>query len=220
MRLVPRALVGKVEFFETKLVVFEENAAAIGLSDDDVDTLRDRAQAARAALDAQQAAVTEARSATQRFNQAVEALGEFGAATIMKVRSTAESTGNPAVYTLAGLPTPNRGSPIASPGRPEQLQTRLDPGGDLHLSWTCANPRGSTGTMYHISRQVGDGPMTYLATVGVKQFTDQTIPQAATELTYMIRAIRSTKTGMANTFNVSFGSNGRKPLPTFIPNAA
>ena len=228
MRVVPKTLVDKVEFYETHLALFTENAAAIGLSAEETSELAAKAAAAREALRAQAEAQIAARAATITAHLAVEELGKLGASMILKIRATAESTHDLGVYSLAGIPLAAEGSPIPAPGRPSRLTTTLGGDGSLLLKWKCDNPRGSVGTMYQISRQIGgsgeastrsgeasDGEFVPLAVVGKKQFRDETIPAGATAITYRIQAIRSTKQGDAAEFNVNFGSNGRKMSGSF-----
>lgn len=216
MGIVPERLSEKVMFFQSRLGVFAAHAAEIGLSEEDVADLEAKVAAARAAALAQDQAQSAARAATSRYNAAVAALGEAGATAIMKIRTRAESTGDVGVYTLSTIPPIAARSPMPAPGTPTELKSRLGGNGSLILEWKCKNPRGSMGTVYAVSRQVGDGgPFVYLATVGEKRFVDETIPAGATRLNYRIQAMRSTKVGPANEFPITFGSNGMAPLPKF-----
>ena len=80
--------------------------------------------------------------------------------------------------------------------------------GSLVLRWTCRNPRGAAGTMYQVYRRIGmTGPFKYLGGSGSKRFVDETIPAGSAQLTYQIRARRSTAVGPWALFNVNFGSN-------------
>lgn len=209
MRIVPKTLTEKVQFYQDHLSCFTDNASAIGLNGDEVATLASKTQAAREALRAQAAAQNAARAATLAANLAVEELGSLGASMILKIRATAEATNNPGVYSLAEIPPTASGSPIAAPGTPSRHTITLAGNGSLLLKWKCANPRGSVGTMYLISRRIGgEAEFVPIAVVGQKQFRDETIPAGATAITYQVRAIRSTKQGAAAEFNVNFGSNG------------
>jgi len=223
MSIVPRTLVDKVQFYETHLPLFAANAATIGLSADEVDQLQAKAQAARDLFNAQQEAQQLAQARTLEFNNAVDSLGALGAALIKIIRAKAEMTANKEIYPLSGLPAPADGSPIEAPGTPGQLFTTLHAGdGSLLLKWSCKNPRGSVGTTYQIHRSVGTdnasaaGELVYLGVTGRREFVDQTIPANATRMQYQIQAIRSTKVGVAATFNVNFGSNGAKRSSVFV----
>lgn len=117
------------------------------------------------------------------------------------------------MYQVAMIDAPSKGAPIAEPGKPDNFRFALDALGQLTLSWTCKNPRGSTGTMYQIRRKiVGDAhsEFEFLAVVGTKKFADETIPAGTKAAIYEIQAIRSTKTGPVATFNVNFGTNGQR----------
>src|SRR3954452_10875737 len=110
-------------------------------------------------------------------------------------------SGDNRVYSLAQLSRPKRGSPIGVPGMPDRFGFTLDQMGTLRLTWMCKNPRGSVGTIYQIYRQIGyGGEWVFLGTSGKKRFVDATLPKGAESVTYKVCAMRSTKTGEANTF--------------------
>ena len=45
------------------------------------------------------------------------------------------------------------------------------------MKWKCSNPRGATGTVYQIWRQIGvTGELEYMGGVGEKKYTDSTVP--------------------------------------------
>jgi hypothetical protein len=123
---------------------------------------------------------------------------------ILQIRAKAGMSGD-AVYPLAVISPPAKGSPIGKPGGPTSFKFSLDGEGALWLAWKCKNPPGSVGTTYQVYRQVDGGEMVFLGTSGTKKFTDQTVPSGARAIVYKVRAIRSTGVGPAATFNVSFG---------------
>jgi hypothetical protein len=215
MGIVPRQLVDKVVFFESRLEAFEAHAQQIGTTTQAVAELRAAVEAARAAQLAQLQAQAAARSATLAFNEAVAAVAARGAAIIGQVRATARSIGSDAVYLLAQVPPVADRSPTPAPGEPTNFAFSLEGNGQLTLTWDCRNPRGSGGTVYQVYRRVGpDGPMEFLGVAGRrKRFIDVTIPAGATMLTYGVRAVRSTKAGRLVTHAVNFGTNGATPLP-------
>jgi hypothetical protein len=170
---------------------------------------------ARALATAQEEAQAAARSATARYNSAVAAVDEAGATAIMKIRTQAESTDNPHIYSLARIPAIAKRSPVAEPGTPYSLKVELDSNGSLILTWKCKNPKGSTGTTYRLNRSIDDGPFVYLGISGEKEFADNKIPAGAKNILYEIRAMRSTKAGTAEIFPVSLCSNGIATLLKF-----
>jgi hypothetical protein len=78
--------------------------------------------------------------------------------------------------------------------------------GALTLTWECKNPRGSAGTMYQVSRQIGpDGPVEPLGTIGKKRLVDTTLPAGSTNIRYLVQSLRSTRVGQVGEFTVKIG---------------
>ena len=102
-------------------------------------------------------------------------------------------------------------SPLGPPGRPDQFKATIDSIGAVTLTWTCANPSGAVGTLYQLARRLGPtGEFVHLGTSGKRRFVDATIPAGTASVTYEVRAIRSTKFGIAAQFNVTFGGTPRE----------
>jgi hypothetical protein len=60
--------------------------------------------------------------------------------------------------------------------------------------------------MYHVHRQINDEPdFTFIGSVGTKRFTDKTLPEGATNITYRVQAVRSTVKGEWANYIVRFG---------------
>jgi len=216
MGIVPRNNLEKLEYFQTHVAKWLQNAGQIGTSVEQVEALAQRVQAARAALAAQRAAQNQARSATLTFNDALDEVARAGSAIIQQIRAAAKMEGN-GVYPLASIPPPAKPAPIRRPGKPSDLRVDLQPGGALALLWSCRNPRGSTGTVYHLWRQLGpSGPFTFLGIAGGKRFVDETVPPGTSQIVYQIQAIRSTAQGTAAQFPVNLAGSGRRvggPVP-------
>jgi hypothetical protein len=207
MPLLPVARAKKVTFYKVRLLPWAEEAALLGLDPATVALLGERVEAARAALDAQQRARSQYRTATQAARDLVAEMCELGAGMIQTIRATAATEGE-RTWTRAMLPPPAGRSKTPPPGQPSNLRVTLRAGdGSLELRWSCRNPRGSKGTIYEVRRQDGpDRPMVFLATVGKKKFVDATVPRGgAAEIVYEITAVRSPRRGVANRFLVNFG---------------
>lgn len=100
-------------------------------------------------------------------------------------------------------------SPLPAPGKPDRFGLRLLGNGWVELTWTCKNPRGSTGTMYHVCRKINNEPdYTFLHAVGTKRFVDTTLPEGATNIYYRVQAVRSTTRGEGGEYAVNFGVSG------------
>jgi hypothetical protein len=205
--MIPKTVVGKIEWFENRLADWAANAAAIGSSAGEITALQTKTTTARASYLAQQQAQAAAKSTTLTLGDDITAMMNAGSDVIKKIRAKAATDGN-SVYALANIPAPALPSPMPPPGTPTDFKVSLDQSGALELKWKCPNPPGAHGTIYQVYRRTGaEGEFTYLGGTGEKKFLDATIPVAATSLTYQIQAARSTAAGPWAQFNVNFGTN-------------
>lgn len=202
--ILPQGLIGKVEFFENHNADWSANAVAIGTTAAAVTALTTQTTAARAAYNAQQLAQDQAKAATQTFHDTVRALVDSGSKIIKQIKAKAATDGN-SIYTLALLPVPALPSPVPPPGTPTAFTATLNTDGSLKLRWKCANPAGSQGTLYNISRKIGSGPFVAIGSSGTRSFIDATVPAGSASITYQILAVRTTAMGEAAQFIVNFG---------------
>jgi hypothetical protein len=206
--ILPPTALAKVEFFENHTADWSSNAVAIGTTAGAVTALTTKTTAARAAYNAQQLAQEQAKAATQTFKDAVAAMALAGTDIIKQVKAKAATDGN-SIYTLALLPVPAIPAPIPAPGTPTNFVVELSQGGALTIKWKCANPAGSQGTMYQVSRRIGStGPLIIIGATGNKRFVDDSVPSGSASVTYRIVAIRSTAQGAEALFTVNFGVSG------------
>jgi hypothetical protein len=205
MPIVPAAKVDKIAFYENHTAPWSTNAVAIGTTAAAVTDLTTKTTAARAAYNAQQAAQDAAKAATLTLNSAIDAMAAAGAEIILQIRAKAATAGD-SVYALAQIPAPATPSPVGAPGTPTDFSVALDGDGAVKLKWKCANPAGSTGTLYQVWRRTSaDGEFVYLGGSGTKDFVDETLPAGSTAVTYQIQGVRSTAIGPWAQFNVNFG---------------
>lgn len=216
MPTVPETNAARLTFYATHVPVWTANAAALGLDPAQVAALSALVGAARQATADAMAARNAARAATAAMNEAMRAMHAdpgAGADIISAIRTHAQATGDEGVYTLAQIPAPAEPSPIGPPGRPTDFDVELVPAnGALILKWKCPNPRGAEGTMYTVERQIGNGQVVRLDTVGTKSFTDAALPAGAVGtpggVTYRVTAVRSTKRGEPGGITVNVGRHG------------
>jgi hypothetical protein len=207
MPVVPNKLTERIEFYENHVTPWNTNATAIGTTTAAVTHLSTKTVAARDAFNAQQAAQDAAKAATHTQKMAIDAMETAGASIIKQVRSKAAISGD-SVYTLAQIPAPATPSPRPAPGTPANFTVDLFQDGSLELKWKCANPAGSSGTIYQVWRRVeADGQFEYLGGSGLRKYIDNTIPAGSSQVTYQIQAVRSTAVGAFAQFNVNFGTN-------------
>src|SRR5690606_7463753 len=120
--VVPEGRDAMIEFYLAHQSKWEENMLSIGLTQPEIDDMKAKLDA----VVAQQANAVQARQdaqmATQQLNTLADLLRATGALTMMRIRTYAESTGNPEVYTLAGLPLPKPPTPAPPPESPTMFE--------------------------------------------------------------------------------------------------
>jgi hypothetical protein len=189
--------------------VWAERAEEIGTTPELVAQLAAQVDEAREALRAKAAAVAAAQSATLRAKSAREAMLTTGATIISQVRAKA-ATGGTGIFFRAMIDAPQEPSPVGKPGQPTGFRHTLLQDGALRLTWTCKQPRGATGTIYQVYRQIGmSGPFKFLGPTGERRFEDDTIPAGTSVLMYRVNAMRSTSVGLPGDYLVNFGGTSR-----------
>jgi hypothetical protein len=203
---MPREKVAKIEFCEERTALWNSNAVPMGSTAPAITAWAAKVAAARAAYVAQKEAQNTAKSATNTFNLALDAMVNATANVIKQVKTQAALTGD-AVYSLADIPVPATPAPKPAPGKAEAFSATIEDNGALFLKWACPNPVGTSGTLYQIYRKVdGETEFTYLGGAGEKEFTDDTLPAGAAQIMYQIQAVRSTAVGPWATFVVTIGT--------------
>jgi hypothetical protein len=208
MSVIPPTRIGKVQFYENHIAPWTTNAAAIGVQPSAVTDLQTKTEAARDAYNAAQAAADASKAATLTYYNAVSAMATAGTAILKNIRAKADGSGD-GVYALAQIPPPATPSPVGPPGTPFGLGVTLNPDGSVELKWKCENPAGSTGTLYHVYRQIGTGAeFSFIGGAGERKFTDATVPAGTPTVVYKIQGVRTSAIGVAGEFIVRFGVIG------------
>ena len=203
---------GTIGYFGSKVAPWTTNATAIGTTTAAVTAMDAKVVAAQAKLAAKIAAHETAKNATAALDNAVDALIDAGMDIVRQIRAKAEIDGND-VYELAEIPAPATPGPIGPLGTPTEFSATFDGAGGLEIKWKCTNPKNSGGTVYQVWRRIGGvGEVVFLANAGEKKFLDTTIPAGSSQVTYQIRAIRSTSAGASAQFNVNFGMSSGGPM--------
>lgn len=209
MDLVPRTKNGKIQFYKSRLQKWTERAVEIGTTPEAVADLVAKTDLARQAYAEQRAALQVARAATGKLDEAIDKMTTAGASIIKQIRAKADLAGT-GIYPKASIRKPAKPSPTKAPGKPDQLDVSLCAAGRLMLKWTCDNPRGTKGTMYHVWRSIGpEERYVFIGTSGAKRFTDDTLPAGTSLVLYRIQAVRTTKAGAAAEFIVRIGGAQR-----------
>ncbi len=217
MSVMPRDKVGQIEFATSHVEKWLEHAIAIGSSPERIEELAAKIAEARAAFNEQKQAQLKARAATMKFHLAVDAMSAITQEVITTARTKAIASGDNEIFVLASIPTPKNPSPIRELDKPHRFSAKLGALGTIILQWKCTQPRGATGVIYQVSRQLGStGEMLPIGVTGKKKFLDATIPQGTSIVTYNVRAVRSTGTSEWASYDVKFGANFGKQFLSIV----
>ncbi len=194
---------------QTHEKIFVDNAAALGLTPAQTTAFKTATDGTTAALTNQEQVKQAAKVATQEAADAFTTLRASAGETVGLIKAFAESQPDPnVVYNLAQIPPPAQPTPWPPPGQPTHLTVTLDPAlGALTLHWKAANPPGTTGTSYIVTRRLaGESTFSVVGVTGQKQFTDQTVPAGQTSVQYLVQGQRADSRGPVSTIlTVNFG---------------
>lgn len=214
MPIVPSKNLEALIFCEAHTALFLAQAANIGLSSAQATSFKNAVVAGRAAWDARQNAIEAARVATVAMDDALGAMRRSAGDTIRLIKAFAETQSNPnTVYNIAQIPPPATPSPAGPPGTPTAFKVGLNGDGSITLRWKCVNPVGTAGTVYNVSRRIANQTaFSPLGAVGVREFTDATIPVSAASsggVVYRVQAQRAGDFGEpSEQILVQFGAGG------------
>lgn len=187
-RVVPKSIVGRIDFFTARGQEWLASAAEIGLSPELAQRVADLAQEAQQAYDLQQAQEQAARAATLALNAKVAELMRIGSGAMQTIRSHAEVAEDPGVLATASLPAKRRWSRIGPPPAPQSVSCRLVSDGSVEVAWKGRFP---PGTFFEVLRAVGDSlAFAPVGTIGAKRFVDGTLPLGVSCASYRVVAGR------------------------------
>lgn len=189
---------------------WQDNSTALGLGT----VIAGYKSAVTNAVDAENAAEEArlaAKAATEKANQAVQALIQATSDCVRRIKNKAVETNNPDLYVLGQIPAPSSGGGTAPPpAKPTDISVSISPTGAPVLRWRAANPAGSQGTSYIIRRKVaGESQFTFCGVSGRKSFTDNSFTAGPDSVQYTIQGQRADATGLlSDVFTVNFGRTG------------
>ncbi|MGE0366624.1 MAG: hypothetical protein AB7Q00_12935 [Phycisphaerales bacterium] len=188
--------------------VFENQYAAVGLSQAQAAAFRAAYDAADLAIDEQDAAKFVARSATSNAAAQVDILQTVAGATVNLIRAFAEITNNETVYDVAQIPRPATPGPIPAPTTPTDLKAAFNlTTGAITISWKATQPQGASGTSYNVFRKAqGETDFTNLGSSTGKSFVDNTFFAGPDSVQYAVQAVRSSETSqLSAALVINFG---------------
>jgi hypothetical protein len=201
---------------EAHSTIFNDHAAAIGMSPAAALEFKNAHSKAVASEAARVAAKQYAKTATMTATGDVAELRRLAGDAVRTIRAFAENSANPlVVYALAEIPAPAKPTPVAPPAQPTNLGVEIVPAtGELTLRWKCSNPPGSSGTSYIVRRRLSTAaPWEFVGVIGTKFFTDTTFTAGPDAVMYTVQGQRSNVPGpLSEALLVSFG---RTPMGGF-----
>jgi hypothetical protein len=189
-------------------VQWKLNPTAIGLTaaqasafEKDADDLASRLAEAETARQA-------SKDATLQLQAQITRLRANAGAFINTIKSFAEATNNPAVYSLAGIsPDAPRGT-VPPPVAPESFTASVNSNGSITVKFKVSQPAGVTNVNYLVFRRVNSANTFQLVgTADKKSFTDLTLPLGVDRVEYIIQPKRGSISGpQSSVYALQFGS--------------
>ena len=191
--------------------VFVDNAPGIGLTAGQATSFATATATAKAAYDAHQAKMQEARAAGVEARAALAALRTNLSSVLSIIRGYANTQPSPAaVYALAQVTPPAPPSPAPAPSQPTDFRAELIAGGAVKITWKAPNPSGAAGTLWFINRKLsGESTFTQVGVSGSRSFVDTTIPASSGGGMYIIHGQRGNSVGEQSLpFVIELGVSG------------
>lgn len=209
MSIIPRTIVGEIEFFEQHLPIWAAAPTTIGLTAMQISDLTTLTAQARADYESAQAKRNSARAATETQNTSVASMHNLGADLVKTIRAFAETTDDPSVYTTAQIPAPAKPTPTPPPETPTDVAAVINNFGYVVISWKASR---AVGTQFILQRQLtplNAPPLawTYAGSSVTDNYTDTTVPTGYAAVSYRVYAQRASGTSDAsNVATLQFGS--------------
>ncbi len=209
MPIIPRTLIGRIEFFEQHLPVWATDPAAIGLDAAQIADLTVRTAQARADYEAALAIRNSAKAATETQKSSVDFMYDLGADLVKTIRAFAETTDDDSVYAAAQIPAPAPPTPTGPPEMPTNVTADVNNFGYVVISWKGSR---AVGTQFILQRQMipvdaPAGPWTYAGSSVTNDYTDTTVPTGFAGVSYRVYAQRPGGTSDVSTpTTISFGT--------------
>lgn len=186
---MPQNPTDALEWIELRAERWVQHAGALGLSETLAQDVLDLAEVARSRRLAADEAAVRARSATRSWRIGIGDAKTRARAAIATIKAHAAATGDPEVYTLAGLSKRAGPGEAPPPNRPKNLAFDVRPAGEVELRWEGGGGGGPQGTYYVVQRSFDGGRnWSVLGTTTSKRFVDGDLPIGAPETRYAVIA--------------------------------
>ncbi len=229
MSVLPSKTIEEIIFCEQHWPLWTANAAALSLTPAAVLAVKTATVNARKAFDDAQATRLASKDATTGMKNNVSTMHTLASDMIQSIRLLAESSNNPSIYQLGGIPAPSLPTPALPPTQPIQMRATIEPNGALTLAWKAAPAPTSpvngqmfdastSGVQYIIKRKINSEiTFTQLGTAdpsrggarGTSSFTDETILAGSTNINYIVIGKRAALFGpMSEVLTIVVGVGG------------
>ncbi|MFM9994711.1 MAG: fibronectin type III domain-containing protein [Phycisphaerales bacterium] len=191
MPVLPPLVREQIEWLEAHLPIWAANSSAIGLSSLQVTGLTTLTTAARTAYDNAQAARISSKNSTTALKIAHAAMRNSAGDMINSIKSFAQASNNPNVYTIAEVPPPAAPKPAPAPATPVNVTVSLRNDGTINVAWDATQPAPGAEQFFTVSRRLnGGGAFFGVGNTGEKAFEDATVPAGTLSATYQVTARR------------------------------
>lgn len=192
----PKSPKQQIPWLQQRLSSWTNNADDLGLSAEAVDNLTNLLSTAATNMSEAAAARTAAKGKTTTFYASAQPLSSLAGAMIRTIRAYADTSGSADIYEIAGIDPKGQPTPVPAPSQPTNVQAFPQNDGSVLLTWRAKNAAPSAGTAFTIYRKLeGQEAFSPVGTVGLRKFTDETIPPGTPSAVYIIRGIRGEKVG-------------------------
>jgi len=216
-KVVPSSREDMIAFFAQRVAQWQANATALGVSTTEINSLISLLTTATTdqttAINARQAS----KNATVNYHLSTDLLRELGSGIIAVIKARAETTDNPALSALASIPPPAKPAPLGTPDAPTELNSSLQNGGTVALTWKASRAGGTSFRIYRSLKNLDTpaGPFDLIGSTEEKTFIDNTLPAGLQSATYYVVASRPAgNSGNSDVSTLYFGSAAGNPAAT------
>lgn len=218
--VLPDKTVDLIAFCESHAVTWAVAPTGLGLTAAQVTAFSNVTKSARDALTANTNAKEAAKASTTQLSTAAGNARNMAADLVRIIKGFAAVQANPgAVYASAQIPEPAQPTPAQAPGKPNNIEVKLEPSGAVNVSWEASDASASSGGFFQIMRKLPgqSGFVNFTQTQGSTarerrmSFVDFTVPVSAAGagVQYIMQGRRGINVGEASdAITVQFGVDG------------
>ncbi len=210
MAVLPQSRAELIQWVNERIALWAANPTSIGLTSVQLTQL---ASILNTAMTKKTTAFTlrnQSEAATFDYHTHADALHELVAIFVKLIKTHAEVTNDPSVYSKAQIPFPATPAPLGPPPQPTQLVSALDVSGNIELRWKCTRKGGTSFNIFRRTTTAGQpaGQWSLIGTSEKARFTDENVPVALASATYRIVAVRAGGSSLPSDVSTVFFGTG------------